>query len=448
MKKLTYLPLLFLCIFSFFLSYSNNFLNASEPTEISNCVELQAMKDNLSGDYVLINDIDCTFDTQDPDGALYNDDAGFEPVGSVGNNFAGSFDGNGYVISELYINRPSTTGVGLFSHVDGANINNVGLVDVNVTGNNSVSGFVGWTANSTISNSYSTGFVTGVGWTGGLVGYSWDSLIEGSYSWSDVNGSSNIGGLIGEAESSTISNSYSTGSVTGSGDFVGGLVGRLVGYNEEDAIEDSYATGDVNGNDYVGGLVGHNNEGSISNSFSVGSVAAEGENVGGLVGLHTPGTITNSIYDSEKSGQSDTGKGVGKTTAEMRDIFMYTEMGWDIGVNGVDLNGGYPYLSWQIPGNSPIWYIFEEVVDEEVVDEEVVEEEVVEEEVVEEEVVEEEVVEAAAVEDEDDREDEKLQNSVTNEELAKTGIAILPIFFSALSILTGALFLNRYKRFF
>jgi len=66
--------------------------------------------------------------------------------------------------------------------------------------------------------------------------------------------------------------------------------------------------------------------------------------VGGLVGVNS-GTVTSSYYDSETSGQSDTGKGDPKTTAEMKS--QTTFVGWDFDeVWGIDaeINDGYPYL--------------------------------------------------------------------------------------------------------
>ena len=68
--------------------------------------------------------------------------------------------------------------------------------------------------------------------------------------------SNNEGGLVG-INDSTVSNSYATGSVSGSGNIVGGLAG--INGNATSTISNSYATGSVNGtaND-VGGLVGEN----------------------------------------------------------------------------------------------------------------------------------------------------------------------------------------------
>jgi hypothetical protein len=131
-----------------------------------------------------------------------------------------------------------------------------------------------------------------------------------------VIGNSSVGGLVGSIGSGTISNSYATGSVTGTGGYVGGLVGS----NSYGTISSSYATGSVTGNDMVGGLVGVGSGGIISYSY----------------------------YDKETSGQTDTGKGIGKSTAEMKTQGTYE--GWDfegIWETNPVRNSGYPSLFWQ-----------------------------------------------------------------------------------------------------
>ena len=50
--------------------------------------------------------------------------------------FTGTFNGNSYTISNLYIDIPSTNDVGLFGYTSGATIENVGLINVNITGEN------------------------------------------------------------------------------------------------------------------------------------------------------------------------------------------------------------------------------------------------------------------------------------------------------------------------
>ncbi|MGI6589454.1 MAG: hypothetical protein ACOX1V_02200 [Candidatus Iainarchaeum sp.] len=89
------------------------------PWVINNCVGLQDMNKHLDGNYVLGQDINCYNDTQLPNGALYNGGLGFEPVGKDNLHFVGSFDGGGYTISNLMINRPQTNRVGLFGILKG-----------------------------------------------------------------------------------------------------------------------------------------------------------------------------------------------------------------------------------------------------------------------------------------------------------------------------------------
>ena len=110
-------------------------------------------------------------------------------------------------------------------------------------------------------------------------------------------------------------NCYANTEVTGS-ELVGGLVGKLIGYLTTGKVMNSYAIGIVTGNSNTGGLVGSNG----------------GNN-------EDPGQVIASYYDSETTGQNDTGKGEPRTTEEMKtgtpsDI-IYTKWSediWDFGV--------------------------------------------------------------------------------------------------------------------
>jgi hypothetical protein len=150
-----------------------------------------------------------------------------------------------------------------------------------------------------------------------------------------------------------VSNSYSTGNVSGIAN-----VGGLVGFNAFGTVSNSYSTGSVTGDEYVGGLVGDNfPSGIVSNSYSTGSVTGIA-NVGGLVGVYFYSTVSNSFWDTETSGQSISGGGTGKNTTEMQDIATFSGAAWNIIAvalnetnpayiwNIVD-NETYPFLSWQ-----------------------------------------------------------------------------------------------------
>ena len=134
------------------------------------------------------------------------------------------FDGAGHVISNLAVNQPFNSDIGMFGEVSATGaVKNLGLTNVYIIGGDgSVGGLAGYN-NGSISNAYVTGSVAAFQWVGGLVG--------------NNNGS--------------ISNVYATGSVNGSAMVVGGLVGNNYG-----SISNAYATGSVNGSSVTGGLVG------------------------------------------------------------------------------------------------------------------------------------------------------------------------------------------------
>ena len=329
--------------------------------------DLDAIRDNLSGSYVLMNDLDSTTaGYEELAGPTANEGKGWQPIGYsyrdggqwVAEGFEGTFDGQAYEMRGLFIDRPDEDYVGLFGVVDEEGvIENIGLVNVavtgdqgvgglvglnlegivsssyasgnvsgntsvgglvggnlgsvsnsytsaNVTGNMSVGGLVGSHNHGTVDHSYSTGSVTGEENVGGLVGFNYDGTVKSCHAASTVTGSTSVGGLVGDIVAlGTVYNSYATGSVTG--DF---YVGGLVGENDQGIVYDSYSTGSVSGTSRVGGLVGTNGapdpygsrEGFVSNSYSTGSVTGD-LYVGGLVGGNLAGIVSNSHYNCDEA---------------------------------------------------------------------------------------------------------------------------------------------------
>jgi hypothetical protein len=291
------------------------YITANFAIGIHDWYDLDAIRDNLGGSYVLMNDLDSTTAGYEELASLTaNGGRGWEPIGSLSvdpftfyivgpvDPFTGSLDGQGYEIRDLFIDRPDEDGVGLFGSVVGGIggeregvVENLGMMNVAVAGRSYVGGLVGgsW---ATVSNSYSTGSVTGSWQVGGLVGGTfWGSYVSNSYSTADVTGySQHVGGLVGGSWG-TVSNSYSTGSVTGGDWAIGGLVGANWG-----TVNNSYSTGSVTGSYWtVGGLVGWNHEGTVRNSYATGSVTGWGS-VGGLVGENHDSTVSNSYYSYDE----------------------------------------------------------------------------------------------------------------------------------------------------
>ena len=326
---------------------------APEIWEIRDWYDLDDIRNNLGARYILMKDLDSTTagyaELASP---TANQGKGWQPIGISDDQFTGTFDGQGYEIEDLFINRPAEDYVALFGEMgeDGV-AKDIGVVNVTVIGNDYVGSLVGH-SEGTVSNSYSTGMVTGEEHVGSLVGHN-GGMVNNSYSSGSVTGDSRAGGLVGWNQA-TLTNSYSSCSVTGNWS-IGGLVGD--NWHYEGTVSNSYSTGSVTGNSRVGGLVGVNDYGSVTDSYSSGSITGSSQ-VGGLVG-YNKGTVSDSFWDVQTSGQATSAGGIGQTTTEMKDVATFSGAGWNIIavpspsmrdsayvwniVNGVT----YPFLSWQ-----------------------------------------------------------------------------------------------------
>jgi hypothetical protein len=317
--------------------------------EIQDWYDLDAVRDNLDGNYTLMNDLDSTTaGYTELASQTANEGKGWQPI-ALNNTFIGSFDGQGYEIYDLFINRPDESAVGLFAVVEaGGVIENVGLVNGNITGYEAVGSLVGCNL-GTVMNSFANGRVIGDLDAGSLVGVN-DGTVSNSYSSGSLTGRDGIGGLVGKNEG-TMSNSYSIVTMIGN-DFIGNLVGVNGG-----TVSNSYTSGTVNGNAFVGGLVGRN-EGAVSNCYSTGNVTGD-EYIGGLVGQNLYGVVSSSFWDTQTSGQANSDGGTGKSTEEMKHISTFSGASWNIIAvdDASDRNTGYtwnivddvtyPFLSWQ-----------------------------------------------------------------------------------------------------
>jgi hypothetical protein len=329
----------------------------SQNLEIQTWYDLDAVRNNLAGHHILINDLDsATAGYEELASPIANKGKGWQPIGtflyctvqqSFGEKFEGTFDGQGYEIRDLYINRLGESSIGLFGFVvEGGIIKNVSVINATVASGDGVDGPAGLSAGTVRSL---IGYLPPGADVGGLVGLN-DGTVSNCHVMGGVTGNERVGGLVGSS-AGTVSNSYSTGSVSGNSS-VGGLVGDNGG-----TVSNSYSTGSVSGNSAVGGLVGWN-EGTVSNSYSTGSVTG-GVNVGGLVGRDYDGNVSDSFWDVETSGQATSAAGTGKPTAEMKNTATFSGAAWNIVAvantgernpsytwNIID-DETYPFLSWQ-----------------------------------------------------------------------------------------------------
>jgi hypothetical protein len=223
-------------------------------------------------------------DNNTPDVAMGFSSIGKSPYSSEG-YFTGNYNGNNFIISNLYINRPLEQMTGLFG--------------------------------------YQTGEINSTHLRGGS--------FKGDYA---------VGGLVSFNSGAIL---YCSSSVNVTGEYeVGGLAGRNNG-----TISNSYATGSVTGGENVGGLVGHNYFSTITNCYSSGLVTGDA-NVGGFLGSWYPGPVTNCFWNTETSSQNASVAGTGIDIDDMKDQTTFTAGTWDfttIWKMGNDCNNNsYPIL--------------------------------------------------------------------------------------------------------
>ncbi len=327
----------------------------ADPYVITSCTELQNTQNKPDANYALGANLDCN-ETLTWD---YNSETeyyqGFTPIGNSTTKFSGSFNGRNYTISNLYIYRPNTSYVGLFGYVNSitTDINNLGMIDSNITGYSQVGGISG--KYGFINNCYNTGTITGISYTAGIIGQY--GTVNYSHNSGTINGLGDsttkyyTAGIIGRngtvnysynegtiystgrycgginGANGTVNNSYNTGLIDGRQNYVGGIMGGL------GTVNNSYNTGRINpnGTSYFGGIMGAG--GNITNSYNTGDVGAAGMSIdGGLIGSHgSTNTIINSFSTGSVWGYSNTRGAVGLLSAggTVINLYWYDSSGSD-----------------------------------------------------------------------------------------------------------------------
>jgi hypothetical protein len=293
------------------------------------------MRNNLAGSYCLANDIEA--------GGIAN----FQPIGNVGSPFTGKLFGNGRVIRNLRIDS-SPQYAGLFGYAQGARIQDVGLVNVDITGGSFAGGLVGATnLTNDIRRVHVTGRIVATGAApssaGGIAGAVAAGLtLTDSWSSAGVSGD-RAGGAIGSAGGGTITRVHATGAITCPPSSQLCYAGGLIGIGDGITVTDSHASGPVVGgnsggfgglfgaavgspilrshalgpvtaggsnNAKAGGLIGILDGGSVTEAYAVGRVVGKaGAVLGGLIGASS-GTVTSAYWDTVTSDQAVSAAGV------------------------------------------------------------------------------------------------------------------------------------------
>lgn len=327
----------------------------ASPYEIETAVQLDAVRNYMTSHFILKKDIDLNL----------SEDNFWKPIGKTADSgnaftaFNGSFDGDGHVISGIYVKYTGNY-VGLFAVVGGT-IKNLGVKGtvVNPAGGSTglLAGYLGQANQTmTVENCFAEGTVIAensgtAGGAGLLIGTLANAgdIVRNCYTKGSVSNTAGYytGGITGRTSGNgaTLTNCYSEATVTGQA-YVGGIIGQTHGSN----VSNCYATGTVSGDTYVGGVVGNvfstsmNLSGFVAANTSVNATTnAVAALPTGLVG-RVAGNVAGSIVDAYglesvvvKIGEdlqtitnSTTGKdGAEATLIELQSQDFYEAINWD-----------------------------------------------------------------------------------------------------------------------
>jgi len=293
-------------------------------TPIYTFEDLYAVRNNLAGKYILMNDIDMTELTA-PGGDWDINGTGWEPIGTESSGFSGVFDGNGHKIIGMNIHGDvQYEYVGLFGYsFRNAEIKNLGMVDCDID----------ITSDPVTKNNY----------IGTIIGY-----VSNSYKYNDMQG---IVLATGEYK-----NCYSTGEIictftserdaAGSINHIGGISGSYVD-------SDCYSSVNINVSNNtnriinVGGIMGI--ESYPKRCYYTGNISySSDENINAgaicppLAIASTEGHYCYYLNGSCEGQESITGVCAGLSVAQMKSQSAFTN--WDFeNVWVIDSTSGYKY---------------------------------------------------------------------------------------------------------
>ena len=309
----------------------------TEPYQISTAEELywfaglvngtlpDGGEKNLSANAILTANITVNTGVLDENKNLVSksDLTEWEPIGDSWSSYTGTFDGQGYTISGLYFNNPTSSYVGLFGNI-GANgkISNVGVLDSYFQFREFGGGVCGVNY-GTVRDCKNTGSVRGLAAIGGVCGLNkTGGIIENSFNEGTVSGTGDnaqqVGGVSGY-NNGTIKSCYNTASVSGQES-----VGGVCGFNSVGTTINCFNEGTVSGQNFVGGVCGNGCGVTTTNCFNGGTVSGQ-SHVSGVCGYdyNYDGTLTNCYYLSDTAtgginGKDVSGKAEGKSIEQFK----------------------------------------------------------------------------------------------------------------------------------
>ena len=316
------------------------------------------------------------------------------PIGQSSKEFNGTYNGNNYEITNMYINE-NRMNQGLFGVTKAATIKNIILRGVIENSNEQTGGIVGYAYNSRISNctnyaNVNVDYPETYAQAGGIIGVMGsNSLVNNCINYGNVTSSKRyIGGIAGSCWGKSIEESINYGTIKVTGTIwsvAGGIVGQEGGKNVEQKINKCINNGKVEcestASSEVGGIVGRVNNNfnmQICNCYNTGEMKiVKGMAMG--IGPSTSGnlTIENCYNIGTLSGTTmktlakydtsaeinikncyylntcgATGDGTSKTSTELMNLASTLGSEWTNDVKDTSgkwkYNNGYPILKWQL----------------------------------------------------------------------------------------------------
>lgn len=223
-------------------------VSAFAQTEIRTEAQLKAIANDLSGTYVLKNDI-----------TLSDDE--WTPIGTEDSPFKGTLDGKGFTIKGLTVGNGAQNDANdnkaFFGFTNGAKVQNIAFTNAVVKGHNQAAIVVARAISSTLSNIYVSGVVTGRDHVGTIAGDARGTTDNRTQITNCVSTAAALstehqgGGIAGWTNNSIFSNNIAYGAVTAPINGAGGITGMV------DNGGSSVYTNNISAAPYIKGSDGH-----------------------------------------------------------------------------------------------------------------------------------------------------------------------------------------------
>ena len=299
-------------------------------TTITDEAGLKAIANDLSGKYVLANDISLSGE--------------WTPLGTEDEPFTGTLDGAGHTIKGLSITSGADN-VGFFGFTEGATVKNVRFTGAKVLGNKQVGILAGQAISSNIETVFTAGYLTGYDHVGGIVGDARGdansdqmTYITNCMSTAGAFGTTcQAGTIAGWTNAGVFTNNIAYGAATAPSGGAGAITGML----DNDGIA-SY----VSNVSAVAFLTGANNRTHAINAWKNGSGCVYGDVSDNLASDKTIYTVGGAVVTADQLADDANNEGVQGTVVSDADL-MKAETYQNIGFDGSVWNlttGTYPVL--------------------------------------------------------------------------------------------------------